>query len=62
MSPSDPAEREIWQVSVGDLNAVPHAGKAGGEVVAASLRILLSERGGVLRGEGLCACVKPLWR
>ena len=57
LSPSDPAERVIWW-ECGILHGVPRAGKAGGEVVAARLRILLRECGVVLRGEGLCACVK----
>ena len=56
LPPSDPAERAIWCESVGDLNAVQHAGNAGGEVVAARLGIMLRECGIVLRGAGLCVC------
>ena len=42
------------------MHEVLRAGKAGGEVVAARLRILLSECGVVLRGAGVCAFVKQL--
>ena len=56
LATSDPAESVVWCESVGDLNAVQHAGNAGGEVVAARLGIMLRECGIVLRGAGLCVC------